>query len=226
MTDTRWATFDCFGTLVDWRHGIATGAELIAPGQGRPLLEAYERHEPDVQRASPTMRYRDVLAQTLRRACAELAIGVHEDDLDVLATGLPYWPVFPDVRPALTRLRQAGWNLALLTNCDRDLVGQTMRRLGVTIDLVVTAEDAGAYKPSLHHFHRFRAASGVADGSWVHVAQGYRHDIRPAHGLGIPRVWINRLGQPDEDLLASAVLPGLDGLDETVEAVRGRAARS
>jgi 2-haloacid dehalogenase len=133
--------------------------------------------------------------------------------------------VFADTRPALTTLRQAGWNLALLTNCDRDLVGQTMRRLGVTIDLVVTAEDAGSYKPALNHFHRFRAASGVADGNWVHVAQSYHHDIRPAHSLGIPRIWINRLGEPDADLLATRVLPDLTGLAPAVEAVRAGAAR-
>lgn len=225
MTETRWVTFDCYGTLVDWRHGIATGAELIAPGQGHTLLEAYTRHEHAVQQGSPAMRYRDVLAQTLRRACAEASVGLLDDDASVLAAGLPYWPVFADARPALARLRQAGWNLALLTNCDRDLVGQTLRRLGVTIDLVVTAEEAGAYKPALNHFHRFREASGVAEGRWVHVAQSYLHDIRPAYSLGVPRVWINRLAESDDDLLASAVLPGLAGLDETVEAVHARAAR-
>ncbi len=35
MSDVRWATFDCFGTLVDWRHGIATGAEFLFPGRGQ-----------------------------------------------------------------------------------------------------------------------------------------------------------------------------------------------
>ena len=37
MSAIRWATFDCFGTLVDWRHGIANGIDLLFPGQGRGL---------------------------------------------------------------------------------------------------------------------------------------------------------------------------------------------
>ena len=76
----------------------------------------------------------------------------------MLATGLPYWPVFPDVRAALAALRADGWNLAILTNCDRDLIAQSQRRLVVPFDAVVTAEDVGAYKPDVAHFRRFAAS--------------------------------------------------------------------
>src|SRR5438309_3229341 len=139
MSEVRWATFDCFGTLVDWRHGIATGAELLFPGQGERVLESYSRLEPDVERESPTMRYRHVLAETLRRATREAGLVLHADDASVLATGIPYWPVFAEVTRSLTELRTSGWRLALLTNCDRDIIGETQRRLGVPIDAVVTA---------------------------------------------------------------------------------------
>ena len=33
----RWLTFDCFGTLIDWRHGIRTTGELLFPGHGQAL---------------------------------------------------------------------------------------------------------------------------------------------------------------------------------------------
>ena len=39
----RWVTFDCFGTLIDWRHGIRTTGELLFPGHGAEFLDAYER---------------------------------------------------------------------------------------------------------------------------------------------------------------------------------------
>src|ERR1700754_4198943 len=97
MCSMRWVTFDCFGTLVDWRHGILTSLELIAPGRGARLLETYNRHEPAVQDESPSLRYRDVLAEALRRACAEERVKLNADDASVLATTLPYWPVFPEV---------------------------------------------------------------------------------------------------------------------------------
>ena len=155
MPDINWATFDCFGTLIDWRHGVATSAELLFPGRGAELLERYNSHEPAVELERPTARYRDVLAETLRRATAELGLDLHPDDATILGATIPYWPVFADVAPELGALRAAGWRLALLTNCDRDIIGATQRRLGVTIDAVVTAEAVGSYKPALGHFTRF-----------------------------------------------------------------------
>ncbi|MER6942437.1 HAD family hydrolase [Nonomuraea sp. NPDC000554] len=207
----RWATFDCYGTLVDWRHGISTSADLIAPGRGAALLERYNRHEPQVQAESPALRYRGVMAEALRRACADEGLSPSADDLSVLAATLPYWPVFPEVGAALSALLAAGWRLALLTNCDRDLVAGTLRRLPVRFDAVVTAEDVGAYKPSDAHFTRFRGS--YEPETWVHVAQSYVHDLVPAHRLGIRRVWINRLGErPEDPSVPQDVLPDLWGL--------------
>ncbi|GAA3150666.1 HAD family hydrolase [Nonomuraea roseoviolacea subsp. carminata] len=211
MVLMRWATFDCFGTLVDWRHGIATSAELVAPGHGARLLDAYVPHEQAVQAESPGMRYREVTAEALRRACAEAGVGLRPDDAGILAATLPYWPVFPDVGTELGRLREAGWRLALLTNCDRDLIAGTRRRLPVAFDAVITSEDVGAYKPDLAHFTTFRDA--FEPERWVHVAQSYAHDLVPAHRLGLRRVWINRQDvRPADPEVPQDVLPGLRGL--------------
>ncbi len=214
----RWVTFDCFGTLIDWRHGISTSVELVAPGQGARILAAYNRHEPAIQTESPKMRYRRVLTESLRRACAQEGVPLSEDDLSVLATTIPYWPVFPEVKPQLSALRSAGWRLALLTNCDRDIIGETRRRLPVPFDAVVTAEDVEAYKPSDAHFDRFSRA--YEPDTWVHVAQSYFHDMEPAHRLGIPRVWINRRGErPPDPSILQETLPDLHGLPAVVEKV-------
>jgi len=97
MGEARWVTFDCFGTLVDWRHGISTGADLLAPGRGAEVLATYNRHEPIVQAETPGLRYRQVLAEALRRACAELDIALLDDDASVLGATIPYWPVFGEV---------------------------------------------------------------------------------------------------------------------------------
>jgi 2-haloacid dehalogenase len=216
---TRWATFDCFGTLVDWRHGIATGIELLFPGRGAQLLEVYNRIEPQVQAEQPVRRYREVLAESLRRTAAEAGVELVPDDASVLGTGLPYWPVFPDARPALAALREAGWRIALLTNCDRDLIAETQRRLVVPIDATVTAEDVGSYKPGHAHFTRFASSFGASRENWVHIAQSHFHDMVPARALDIRRVWINRHADPSDPSIADAVLPGLDDLVATVERV-------
>lgn len=213
----RWVTFDCFGTLIDWRHGIATSADLIAPGRGAELLDLYTKHEQQVQTESPTLRYRHVLAESLSRACTEAGVPLLDDDAAILATTLPYWPPFPDTRQALTDLRAAGYRLALLTNCDRDLIAQTLRRLQVPIDATITAEDTGAYKPAPNHFRRFQES--LAPDNWVHVAQSHHHDIVPTAALGIPRIWINRHNSPNDPSLATAVLPNLTELLRTIDRI-------
>jgi 2-haloacid dehalogenase len=220
MADLDWATFDCFGTLVDWRHGIRTSAELLFPGHGAAVLDAYNANEPAVEREHPRMRYRDVLAESLRRAAADLGLPLRPDDATILGDTIASWPVFADVPAALGALRSAEWRLALLTNCDRDIIGATQRRLGVPIDAVVTAEAVGSYKPALGHFNAFRDSFAPAPGHWVHVAEGYTFDILPARQLGIPTVWINRQGEAHDPSAAGAVLPGLDGLTAAVEALR------
>jgi 2-haloacid dehalogenase len=217
MAAHDWVTFDCFGTLIDWRHGLTSSADLLFPGRGAELLERYNVHELAIEREVPTMRYRDVMAEGLRRACADLGLVLLADDATILATTIPYWPAFGDVASELGALRAAGWRLALLTNCDRDIIGATQRRLGVGIDAVVTAEHVGSYKPAHGHFRRFEESFGPD--RWVHVAQGYHHDMVPAHELGLPSVWINRLGEPRDESICRAVQADLGDLLATVERV-------
>ena len=197
----RWATFDCYGTLVDWNTGIATAL-------GDPsLLARYHEVEPAVQAENPSLSYRDVLRETARR------LGVDADP----AASLPRWPVFGDVCDALTEVRARGWKLAILSNTDRDLIEASIRAIGVPFELAIVASEIGSYKPADGHWLAFAGEVGRLPD--VHVAQSHFHDIAPATSLGIPTIWINRLAetaepQPTRQL---ASLEGLaDALDELV----------
>ena len=161
-------------------------------------------------------RYRAVLTEATRRAAKQLALDLKPDDATALVSTIPYWPPFGDVGPALGELRKEGWKFALLTNCDRDIIALTQRRLPAPFDAVVTAEDVSAYKPSPAHFRLFQSTFGSSAGAWIHVAQSYFHDIRPTHELGITRIWVNRQGEKDDPSLADAVVQGLAQLPEAV----------
>lgn len=218
----RWLTFDCFGTLIDWRHGIRTTGELLFPGRGQDFLDAYVDLEAEVEGEDGFRRYRVVLTETTRRAAGRLALPLATDDADSLVATIPYWPPFADVGPGLTELRNAGWKLALLTNCDRDIIALTQRRLPVPFHAVVTAEDVSAYKPNEAHFDLFRTTFGASADVWIHCAQSYFHDIRPAHALGIRRIWVNRLHEQEDPALADATITGLGELPAAVRAVANR----
>jgi 2-haloacid dehalogenase len=212
----RWLTFDCFGTLIDWRHGIRTTGELLFPGRGAEFLDAYIPLEAEVENETSFKRYRAVLAETSRRAARQLGVDLKADDSTALVDTIPHWPPFGDVGPALAELRKEGWKLALLTNCDRDLIALTQRRLPASFDAVVTAEDVSAYKPNPAHFKLFQSTFGSSAGAWIHVAQSYFHDIKPTHELGITRIWVNRQGEKDDPSLADAVIAGLADLPNAV----------
>lgn len=214
MSD-RWLTFDCFGTLVDWRHGIRTTGELLFPGRGAEFLGAYIELEAEVEKG-PFRRYRAILTETARRAAKELSLELKPDDESALVSTIPHWPVFADVGPALGVLRKDGWRLALLTNCDRDLIAQTQRRLPVPFDAVITAEDVSAYKPDHAHFVLFQSTFGSSADAWIHVAQSYFHDIKPTSEMGIARIWVNRQGEKDDPSLADAMIRGLEDLPAAV----------
>jgi len=220
MAATRWATFDCYGTLIDWNLGIRTELERLFGVEAAPrLLERYHEIEPEIE-SEAFRTYHEVLTLSLERLAEEERIQLPEGEAGALAKSLPEWPPFPDVPSALTELRNRGWKLALLSNTDRDLITASQRRLGVPIDLAIVAEDVKSYKPAHGHWERFFDVTAVDRGSHVHVAASRFHDIAPARELGLKSVWINRLGEepepkPDRELSDLSNLP--DTLDELVE---------
>jgi 2-haloacid dehalogenase len=213
---SRWATFDCYGTLIDWNAGIGGVLEqLYGTEQAPALLRRYHELEPQVQ-AESYRTYAEVLTLTLERLAGEVGYGIPEGESGVLAHSLPDWPPFREVPAALDELRRRGWNLAILSNTDRALIVESEKRLGVPIDLIVTAEDVRSYKPAHAHWERFFELTTADRGQHVHVAASLFHDVAPARELGLKVVWINRLGE-QADPEPDRELPDLSGLPDTLD---------
>jgi 2-haloacid dehalogenase len=189
---SRWISFDCYGTLVDWLSGFTKILEPVAGKMTGKLLDAYHRHERLIEEEPPFRPYKQVLALSLSRAANEIGLALSEQQANVLSKEWHRQPVFDDVEPALAHLRAAGWNLAVLTNCDEDLFERTHDCFRERFDLVVTAERLRSYKPAVGHFEFFRERTGVRTEDWVHVACSWFHDIVPARKLGLRHIWLNR----------------------------------
>jgi 2-haloacid dehalogenase len=213
----RWATFDCYGTLIDWNAGI--GAELSRvlgdPDRAR-LLERYHAVEPRIQSEHPEMGYRDVMAAVQTALAEEAGVELPASERDALARSLPGWPVFPDVPPALAEAHRRGWTLVALSNSDSDLIDASLRAIGVPFAGAVVASEIDSYKPAHRHWKVFYERTGADRTRHVHVAQSHFHDIAPAAELGIPSVWINRLGENAEPPPARE-LPDLAGLPDVLD---------
>ena len=210
----RWATFDCYGTLIDWNGGIGRELErLFGVARGADLLHIYHELEPQIQREDPGRSYREVMAVALAR------LGAPADEEDALARSLPQWDPFPEVPAALEEARARGWRLAALSNTDRDFLDASLARIGVEFELNVAASEIGSYKPAPAHWEAFFERSRADREQHVHVGASLFHDIAPASALGLRTIWINRLGeeaepQPDVELHNLAGLA--DSLDSLV----------
>jgi 2-haloacid dehalogenase len=212
----RWATFDCYGTLIDWERGIREALSRLWPqADGARLLARYHEIEPRIQ-AGSFQPYREVMARALEELAEADGLELRPLDQEALAESLPAWPAFPEVPGSLRELVSRGWRWAILSNTDPDLLATSILSLGLQADLVVTAHDAGSYKPAHGHWKVFAERSGADPARHVHVAASLFHDIAPCGELGIRAVWINRLGEKS-DLPRATQLPDLAGLPDVLD---------
>jgi 2-haloacid dehalogenase len=206
----RWATFDCYSTLIDWNGGIRRElVRIFGEERADEQLERYHEVEPTLQ-VSGRRTYREVMSATMSE------LGAPAGEESGLALALPSWEPFPEVRPALEDARARGWKLAILSNTDRDFIEASMEQIGVPFELAIVASEIGSYKPAHRHWERFVEQVDVPRDRHVHVAQSYFHDIVPATELGLQSVWINRYGER-RDPPPTRELPDLTRLAETLD---------
>ena len=210
----RWATFDCYGTLIDWNGGIRRElGRIFGEDEADRLLRRYHELEPELE-ADGRLAYREVMTRALERLASEEGAGL--DDPTAIADSLPSWQPFPEVRDSLEEARARGWRLAILSNTDPDYIAASKELIGVPFDETVVASEIGSYKPAPGHWEEFFRRTGADRAGHVHVAASLFHDIAPANELGLRSVWINRLGevaapQPDRELR------DLDGLADVLD---------
>ena len=216
MSD-RWATFDCYGTLIDWMGGIRHALSRLWPdADADALLAGYHALEPGVQ-AGRGIPYRRAMAETLAGVAGSHGLEVPGGQADALAASLPAWPVFPEVPGALRTLRDTGWKLAILSNTDPDLLDASLAVIAVPVDLRLVASEVGSYKPAFGHWDAFFRLTQADRARHVHVGASLFHDVEPCAALGLPCVWINRLGETSP-LPRAGELADLTGLPALMDA--------
>jgi 2-haloacid dehalogenase len=210
-TVDRWASFDCYGTLIDWNGGVRLElARVFGEDRADDQLARYHELEPELER-SGTSSYRQVLTDAMR------GLGAPAGEEHRLADALPGWPAFPEVHAALAEARRRGWKLAILSNTDDDFIAASQVQIGVRFDEIVVAQEIGSYKPAHRHWDEFFARTRAPREGHVHVAASLFHDIAPCNDLGLRSVWINRLGEGAPAVPPTRELAGLLALPETLD---------
>ena len=195
LTRFKVLTFDCYGTMIDWETGIFSALRPILAAHNAEiadsaLLELYSELELTAEQGE-FVRYRDVLQSVVRGVGERLGFVPTEAEVQSLPESLARWQPFPDTVEALRKLKSR-YQLAVMSNVDDDLFAATAPKLGVAFDQVITAQQAGCYKPCVRIFQLAEDRIGARREHWLHVGQSIYHDVIPAQSLGIAAVWVNR----------------------------------
>lgn len=117
-------------------------------------------------------------------------------DTDSLSNQLfAYWrqpPIFPDAEAFLHQIARP---VCIVSNIDRPDIEAAIDHHDLTVELLVTSEDARAYKPRPEPFRLALDLLGLAPDQVLHVGDSLTADVRGATALGIPVAWVNRKGK-------------------------------
>lgn len=218
MAGIEWITFDCYGTLIDWEAGVVEALSPFLPPavERRALAARYIEVEAEVERER-YRPYREVLAVASARLLERLGRPFPAGQEQTLPASLPSWSPFPEVPEALRALRARGYRLAILSNVDRELLAASVKHLGVTPDLMVTAEECRSYKPAHGHWQHFQTLTGAGPDRTMHVGASLYHDMVPAGALGYHTVFINRHEEAVAGVTPTRVLRDLRLLPQVID---------
>lgn len=213
-----WLTFDCYGTLIQWDEGLLSAVQKILgkqPGtaaDAATLIAVYDKYEHELEQTPPHRRFRDVAGTALEMAITELGLTYKPADIDILTGGISAMPPFPEVPDALARLKEMGFKLCIISNTDDDIIAGNVAQLGGHIDRIVTAEQAGAYKPSFKTFAHAYNDLGVTPADIVHICASPHLDLAAARDIGFRCIWIDRSAgrEPLPDYTPNLTCPTLD----------------
>lgn len=215
--DAAVISFDCYGTLIDWRGGVREAVSRIAE-LADVDLRAFAERRIELELIVEHERYRDydeVLALSVARTAAEFGVELPPARGREFADSLRDWPPFEDAPRFLQRLRRLGVPIAILSNVTQAGLRGSVRRLGAPFDLLITAEELRSYKPAPAHWAALQARLGISAARQLHVGGSIAHDIRPAVALGAPTVWVNREGETaPPDATPTLMVTSLDELAE------------
>lgn len=190
----KYITFDSYGTLLD-TSGIGKLLTEIATQNAlspEKAIAVYTNYEDRLMYGEEFHPYQELLQMILDYCDQELVTNVFHDQLGALIKVHKEFRPFPDVIPALTKLKQDGWQLILMSNTNHDIMESNRRQFNGLIDDVVLADDVQCYKPDLHFFKAAATQYQFSNANHIHIANGYWWDIVPCTKLGWHKIWCNR----------------------------------
>jgi len=195
--------FDVFGTVVDWRAGVAAAVGRFAGEQGLEL-DADAFADAWRSRYGPGMRR----VTTGERPFVSLDV-LHRENLDGVLTGLGldpgrfgpaaldelnrawhFLPPWPDSVPGITGLKR-DYIVGPLSNGNTSLLLDMAKASGLPWDVILGSDVSKAYKPAMEAYLRPAAILGLEPGE-IMLAAAHEADLAAAREAGLAAAFISR----------------------------------
>ncbi len=201
MAEIKALTFDVFGTVVDWRTGVAGEAEALLGPKGHALdwgafADAWRaRYVPAMAKVSRGERPFVILDELHRENLIEVltaagVVGLSEAEIDALNLAWHRLDPWPDVREGMGRLKRR-FILASLSNGNVRLIVDMARHAGLPWDAILGAEVAGAYKPQPEAYDAAARILRLAAPECLMVA-AHPSDLAAAASRGFRTAYVHR----------------------------------
>jgi 2-haloalkanoic acid dehalogenase type II len=178
-------TFDIFGTVLDWRTGLARDCAAL----GRPLApDDFDRiidRQAQLE-SGPFVTYAEITRQSLVDV-----LGLDDRAARHIGASVGHWPLYPDSAAALRKLMTRVRCVAM-TNSDRSHGDQVQAQLGFRMNDWVCAEDVRLYKPDARFWRAVAERGEIRIGNWWHVSAYADYDLAVANGQGLTTVFVAR----------------------------------
>ena len=196
--------FDVFGTVVDWRSGVARDAKAFLARHGRGDVDPHgfadawrKRYQPAMEQVRsghrPFTRLDVLHRENLDGVLLEHGIDpakITAAELEWLNRAWHRLDPWPDTIPGLIRLRAKHF-LAPLSNGNILLLANMAKRAGIPWDAVLGAEAAQAYKPQREAYTRTAEILALAPDEVALVA-AHNGDLAAARESGLRTVFVLR----------------------------------
>jgi 2-haloacid dehalogenase len=192
----RALVFDVFGTLVDWRSGVAEAfGESGVPGDPAELADAWrERYRPILAEVNDGSRpwgdFDELHRATLDDLLAERGVELAPEERRRLIHAWHRLDAWPDVRTGLEALRRRRV-VASLSNGHVALLVDLARHADLRFDCVLSAELVHAYKPAPEVYRAAARLLAVEPGELMLVA-AHPWDLAGARGAGLRTALVDR----------------------------------
>jgi 2-haloacid dehalogenase len=221
MLRPKYITFDCYGTLTNFRMSQMTResfADRVAAHRIEAFVSDFAAYRLD-EVMGDWKPYQDVIRHSLQRTCWRWKVKYRDEDALRMYAAVPTWGPHPDVPEPLSRIA-SHIPLVILSNASNDQIHHNVAKLGAPFHAVFTAEQARAYKPRLQAFEYLLDQLGCAPEDILHVSSSPRYDLMSANDMGIRnKVFVARghepppaAAYPSHEIKDIGGLPALVGL--------------